>query len=231
MISENPVYQSEDGVLEYVKITVKAYSHGVPYHGRYYTRSGGTKHELVGAELTNFLYDKVGMKWDPSYPANPTIDTGLFFAGAMDTWGQGFLLIKDECEKIDAPLPEIKATDKYVTVTIRGCRKYMELLQSTTSIGDEDRPKDDSSNGSETTLSHSAVEVDISPELLLEVLEFCNTPRKRTEIKEFCGYKSPSHFREKIMNPLLEGGQLVPTIPDKPNSPKQKYIRRTAFKA
>ena len=52
----------------------------------------------------------------PSYPANPTIDTGLFFAGAMDTWGQGFLLIKDECEKIDAPLPEIKATDKVMAL-------------------------------------------------------------------------------------------------------------------
>lgn len=58
------MHQDKHGVLEYVWITVKAYSHGVPYHGRYYTRSGGTKHELVGAELTNFLYDKVGMKWD-----------------------------------------------------------------------------------------------------------------------------------------------------------------------
>ena len=68
-----------------------------------------------------------------SYPANPLIDHGLFFAGAMDRWGQGFLLIKDECEKIDAPLPEIKATEKRVTVTIRGCKKYMELLKNTTS--------------------------------------------------------------------------------------------------
>ena len=83
---------------------------------------------------------------------------------------------------------------------------------------------------SDSTLRHSAVDTEISPEDLLRILEFCNTPRTRNEIKVFCGYKSLSHFREKIMNPLLVGGQLVPTIPEKPNSPKQKYVRRTAAK-
>ena len=154
-----------------------------------------------------------------SYPANPTIDNGLFFAGAMDTWGQGFLLIKDECEKTEARLPKIKATDKNVTVTIHPCKKYMELLKSTKA--GEGHGIENGSKDSNTTISHSTVETDISIELLSRILEFCNSPRTRTEIKEFCGYKSPSHFREKIMNPLLAGGQLVPTIPDKPNSPKQ----------
>ena len=60
---ENPVYQNPDGTLEYVWITVKQYSHGVPYHGRYYKRSGGTTHEITGHELTTFIYDKVGIKW------------------------------------------------------------------------------------------------------------------------------------------------------------------------
>ena len=31
-------------------------------------------------------------------------------------------------------------------------------------------------------------------------------------------YKSPSHFRENILKPMLAGGQLVMTIPDKPSS-------------
>jgi ATP-dependent DNA helicase RecG len=31
------------------------------------------------------------------------------------------------------------------------------------------------------------------------------------------------HFRTKILNPLIKGGLLKPTIPDKPRSPKQKY--------
>ena len=389
---ENPVYQNADGSLEYVWITVKAFSHGVPYHGRYYTRSGGTKHELVGAELTNFLYDKVGMKWDAipvkdvkidhaaldflrehavaknrltkkavavsdetlirnlqvltndgeytraaamlfgnpedivfgsyirigffengrlkyqdeihgplisqahratemifnkylkalvdikglqrtetymtteellrevilnavahkyypsnvaiqikvaddhitvvnegfwpfeslavedvyngehsSYPANPTIDNGLFFAGAMDTWGQGFLLIKDECEKIEAPLPEIKATDKYVTVTIRACKKYMNLLKANTE-----------NNPNSTTSSREDEE-----DTLTRLVEFCSEPKSRKEMMKFVGLSHAGNFRDNYLKPLLESGRIVMTIPDKPQSSKQQYVRRT----
>lgn len=80
-------------------------------------------------------------------------------------------------------------------------------------------------------LKHSAFNTDISLEKLVEILEFCNVPRTRVELQEFCGYKSPSHFREKILVPLLAGRQLVLTIPGKPNSPKQKYVRRTSQQA
>ena len=82
--------------------------------------------------------------------------------------------------------------------------------------------------GSDSSISHSALETEISPDQLVKILEFCITPRTRNELEEFCGYKSPSHFREKILKPLLFGGQIVLTIPDKPNSPKQKYIRNTS---
>jgi len=80
-------------------------------------------------------------------------------------------------------------------------------------------------------VSHSAIQSDISLSKLVEILEFCNEPRTRAELQEFCGYKSPSHFREKILVPLLAGKQLILTIPDKPNSPKQRYVRRTSFRA
>jgi len=35
--------------------------------------------------------------------------------------------------------------------------------------------------------------------------------------------KSRRYFREKILNPLIKGGLLKLTIPDKPTSPNQKY--------
>jgi ATP-dependent DNA helicase RecG len=31
------------------------------------------------------------------------------------------------------------------------------------------------------------------------------------------------HFRQEVLQPLLERGILIATIPDKPTSPKQKY--------
>ena len=79
-----------------------------------------------------------------------------------------------------------------------------------------------------TELAHNAIQIDISPSKLLEILEFCNEPKTRAELQAFCGYRSSAHFREKILGPLLAGGQLILTIPDKPNSPKQKYIRATS---
>jgi len=84
--------------------------------------------------------------------------------------------------------------------------------------------------GSTNDISHSASSTDIGLEMLLQILDFCNEPRTRVELQTFCGYKSPSHFREKILTPLITGGQLVLTIPEKPNSPKQRYARKSTYK-
>ena len=50
------------------------------------------------------------------------------------------------CEKINAPLPEIEATEKYVTVTIHGCEKYMQLLNKSTSTDSPIRQSADSAD-------------------------------------------------------------------------------------
>ncbi len=68
-----------------------------------------------------------------TYQTNPLIDHGLYMSGVMDTWGQGFGLIRDECEKTNAPLPDMKATEKNVTVTIHASMKYAELLKNISS--------------------------------------------------------------------------------------------------
>ena len=61
---ENPVNISQGDLLEYVKISVDAYSYGVSYRGHFYKRSGGTTKELQGAELALFLLEKAGKTWD-----------------------------------------------------------------------------------------------------------------------------------------------------------------------
>jgi ATP-dependent DNA helicase RecG len=56
-----------------------------------------------------------------------------------------------------------------------------------------------------------------------KILEFCSVARTRSEIQEFLGLKSRKNFREKVLNPLIKGGLLKLTLPNKPTSPNQKY--------
>lgn len=56
------------------------------------------------------------------------------------------------------------------------------------------------------------------------VVEFCSTPRTRAEIVAFIG-KSKNYVMSKIVNPLVKGGKLRMTIPDKPKSPNQRFVK------
>jgi ATP-dependent DNA helicase RecG len=60
---------------------------------------------------------------------------------------------------------------------------------------------------------------------LAELLEYCSVPRTRDEMQQYLGIANRGYFRKSIMKSLLETGQLVMTIPDKPNSRNQKYVR------
>ena len=47
----------------------------------------------------------------------------------------------------------------------------------------------------------------------------------RQELQEKLGLANRDHFRKTYLLPALEAGYIVPTLPDKPNSSRQKYRR------
>ena len=53
------------------------------------------------------------------------------------------------------------------------------------------------------------------------LIEFCEIPRTRSEIVAFVG-KSKNYVMSQIVNPLVQSGM---TLPDKPKSPKQKFVK------
>lgn len=69
------------------------------------------------------------------------------------------------------------------------------------------------------------ITISLDAERLNALLDYCTEPRSRTEMQEFCGIKSRDYFRTKVLNPMVDSGKVRPTIPDKPSSPKQKYVR------
>lgn len=56
------------------------------------------------------------------------------------------------------------------------------------------------------------------------IVEFCSTPRSRAELISFVG-KSRNYVMGQIITPLLESGKLKLTIPDKPKSSNQRYVK------
>ena len=69
------------------------------------------------------------------------------------------------------------------------------------------------------------------PDRLLEpiqknIIQYCSVPRSTREILEHINYKYHPDAIAKMIKPLLSMGYLELTIPDKPNSPKQKYRKK-----
>lgn len=56
------------------------------------------------------------------------------------------------------------------------------------------------------------------------VIEFCTIPRSRDEIVAFVG-KSKNYVISQIVMPLVESGKLKLTLPDKPRSPSQRFVK------
>lgn len=57
------------------------------------------------------------------------------------------------------------------------------------------------------------------------LLDFCSSPKTREEMQAHVGIANREYFRKAILKPLLASGQLKMTIPDKPSSKNQKYIK------
>lgn len=77
-----------------------------------------------------------------------------------------------------------------------------------------------------TSTPQATPQVTPQDERLQKVLVFCDVPRSRKEIQEHVGMKDRKHFKEVVLDVLLAEGRLEMTLPDKPQSPKQKYVVR-----
>jgi len=64
----------EENGNRFIEIVVAPYSVPISLRGRYYYRSGSTKHELTGASLNEFLLEKSGKTWDDVIEPRATFD-------------------------------------------------------------------------------------------------------------------------------------------------------------
>jgi ATP-dependent DNA helicase RecG len=135
------------------------------------------------------------------YPKNPKIARVFKEIGLADELGSGVRNLFKYCKIYGNKAPEILEKDIFRIII-------------SVPLAHEVKPK--------TTEQVTEQATEQATEQVL--LEFCKTPRTTNEMMKAIGLKHREHFRAKILQPLLEKGLLQMTIPDKPNSPKQRYI-------
>ena len=136
---------------------------------------------------------------------NPVIADLFHRMKYMERRGSGIKKIIAETEKLpgydDSKRPSFYSTPSAFFVTLRNMNYFEETC------GNEIAPQ-------------------VAPQVKVEetILAFCNVPRSRKEIAEYCGYKDIRNFAAKYLRPLLDEERLKLTIPEKPTSSKQRYI-------
>jgi ATP-dependent DNA helicase RecG len=63
---------------------------------------------------------------------------------------------------------------------------------------------------------------EVTPEVA-RILPPCATAKSKRELQLATGIRDEKHFREAYLRPALEAGLLERTIPEKPQSSKQRY--------
>ena len=76
-------------------------------------------------------------------------------------------------------------------------------------------------DGSDQDTIHDAMH----DEKLNKLVDACAEPKTREELMEYLGLVNRDHFRKAYLKPLLESGKIKMTLPDKPRSKNQKYIK------
>ncbi len=68
-------------------------------------------------------------------------------------------------------------------------------------------------------------QVEYAEKIRLQIIEFCKEPRSKIEIMRMLNLSDKKNFKQQYLNSILKDGRLKMTIPEKPQSSKQKYIK------
>jgi len=130
----------------------------------------------------------------------------------IEQWGTGFKKLSDELKLY--PEIELKFNEPGLSFQAQFIKKNY-------------RPVHEEEIKLETDKHPSTIQVPSKyhpSTIQVELLAFCSLPRARVEIHSKLGMKNRKYVRIEIIKPLLDNKLMGLTIPDKPNSPKQKYI-------
>ena len=101
-------------------------------------------------------------------------------------------------------------------------RDFVEYQRSTREHGTKSGPRSGTKSG-----PRSGTKSNVRSEFV-EILRFASEPRAITELMALSGWSHRTRFRERFVRPLLDCGWMTMTLPEKPQSQNQRYIRTAA---
>lgn len=151
------------------------------------------------------------------FPKNPPISKVFREIGLADELGSGMRNTYKYTRLYLGAEPQFLEGDLFRTI--------IPLSKAATITAEPISPLENMSTGVSTEASKKRKEIKLDDKRLRQLLEFCIIPRTRAEMQVCCNIKTEKYFRKNILQPMLAAGLLQRTIPDKPNSPKQQYVK------
>ena len=135
-----------------------------------------------------------------SKPRNPIIANVFYRAGIIESWGRGTLKIRELLAAAELPIPEFESGHGEVVVRFRAAVAAQLARSRTEQVSEQ-----------------------VTEQVAMRILKYCSHPRRATEIQELVNLRRRETFRANYLRPLVDGGWLAMTVPDKPRSSKRRY--------
>lgn len=132
---------------------------------------------------------------------NPTIADLFHRMGEVEKVGSGIKRMRDAARAAGVPAPRFEATGFFTITYKKPVGVPVGIAQAEDQVG--------------TKLALSRHQVDI--------LKRCRENEALVDLMALVGRSDRTKFRNQVLNPLIEEGLVAMTIPDKPQSSKQRY--------
>ena len=141
----------------------------------------------------------------------------------IEQWGTGFEKLSDELKEY--PEIELKINEPGLSFQLQFIKRDYQSEKGEDQAGTKLGPSWDQV-GIKSALSRHQVDTKLalSREEVQKLLFTAKNPISITYLMEIFNWKDRSKFRDIYINPILELELVQMTIPEKPNSSKQKYL-------
>lgn len=165
-----------------------------------------------------------------SVPRNPLLAEPLFLAGYIERAGTGTVDMIDLCTAAGLQPPEFRQDEGHFVQTLwrpAPLTAAPSTTQATQQATTQDKPLlsivlDELAFalGQPTTQVTTQVAEQVG-----KLLRAAAEPATRDHLQDAVGLQNREHFRQTYLEPLLTARWMERTIPDKPTSPHQRYLR------